>query len=144
MNTIYENIMKLCEQHGISGAKMCNDIGVGKSLLSSLKSGRTKSINTKTAVKIAEYFDVPVGAVTGGDGYSQAIKRNSVSAFKFYAAPKAKDAALAMQYDAHFNKEKAAPLAGSDLNSKYYDLTPENRALIDGMIEQMLKAQSAD
>lgn len=41
-------------------------------------------------------------------------------------------------------KEKAAPLAGSDLNSKYYDLTPENRALIDGMIEQMLKAQSAD
>lgn len=41
-------------------------------------------------------------------------------------------------------KEKAAPLAGSDLNPKYYDLTPENRALIDGMIEQMLKAQSAD
>lgn len=41
-------------------------------------------------------------------------------------------------------KEKAAPLAGSDLNPKYFDLTPENRALIDGMIEQMLKAQSAD
>lgn len=40
--------------------------------------------------------------------------------------------------------KKAAPLAGSDLNPKYFDLTPENRALIDQMIDQLSKAQSAD
>lgn len=40
--------------------------------------------------------------------------------------------------------KKAAPLAGSDLNPKYFDLTPGNRALIDQMIDQLSKAQSAD
>lgn len=67
LNTIYENITKLCEERGITGAKMCRDVGVGKSLLSSLKSGRTKSINAQTAVKIADYFSVPVDAITVGN-----------------------------------------------------------------------------
>ena len=44
MNAIYENITLLCVKRGISGAKMCRDIGVGKSMMSSLKSGRTSTI----------------------------------------------------------------------------------------------------
>ena len=60
MNAIYENITLLCVKRGISGEKMCRDIGVGKSMMSSLKSGRTSTINADTAKKIADYFDVPV------------------------------------------------------------------------------------
>ena len=60
MNTIYENITRLCQMRGITGAKMCRDIGIGKSMMSSLKSGRTNTINSKTAQKIADYFGVPI------------------------------------------------------------------------------------
>ena len=60
MSTLYENLSSLCKSKGITGAKMCNDIGVSKSLMTSLKSGRTSSINTATAQKIADYFNIPV------------------------------------------------------------------------------------
>lgn len=63
MGTLYENIVHLCELNGIKGGKMCVDLGISKSLLSDLKAGRKKTINIATAEKIAEYFDVPVGAL---------------------------------------------------------------------------------
>ena len=120
MNTIYENISRLCEQYGITGAKMCNDIGIGKSLMTSLKSGRTKSINAKTAVKIAEYFDVPVGAITGGEGYTRISSRNGVVKVDAYHPPKAKVAAMSAQYDAIRldQTEKAAPVSESGLDAE--------------------------
>ena len=72
MSTLYESIHSLCKRKGISGAKMCNDIGVSKSLMTSLKSGRTSTINTKTAQKIADYFGVSVDSLlnTDADGIS--------------------------------------------------------------------------
>lgn len=65
MSTLYENIKALCEENGITGAKMCLDIGASKSLMTGLKKGRTKSINMDTAQKIADYFGVSVGRVLG-------------------------------------------------------------------------------
>jgi transcriptional regulator with XRE-family HTH domain len=44
---------------------MCLDLGLSKSTLSDLKSGRTKGISTQTAQKIAAYFDVSVGYLLG-------------------------------------------------------------------------------
>lgn len=69
MSTIYENISALCEKHGVSGAAMCREVGVGKSLLTSLKSGRTSSINSTTAKKIADYFGVSVDVIFGEESY---------------------------------------------------------------------------
>lgn len=67
MNTLYENIKSLCDEKGVSGGKMCLDIGASKSLMTGLKMGRTKTINMETAQKIADYFGVSVDRVLGSE-----------------------------------------------------------------------------
>ena len=67
LSTLYENIKSLCEEKGVSGGKMCLDIGASKSLMTGLKMGRAKSINMDTAQKIADYFGVSVDRVLGSE-----------------------------------------------------------------------------
>lgn len=67
MCTIYENIKHLCEQKGIKPGKMCTDIGISKSILTGLKNGTKKNIQTDTARKIANYFGVSVDRVLGAE-----------------------------------------------------------------------------
>ena len=57
---LYEILKGLCDKKGVSGAKMCEDIGYSKSLMTELKSGRKKTITLDTACRIANYFEVPV------------------------------------------------------------------------------------
>lgn len=66
MCTLYESILSLCTEHGIKGGKMCVDLGLSKSLMSDLKSGRKKGITAETAQKIADYFNVSVDRVLTG------------------------------------------------------------------------------
>lgn len=65
MSTLYENILTLCAENEIKGGKMCVDLGLSKSLMSGLKSGRKKTIQIDTAQKIADYFGVSVDRVMG-------------------------------------------------------------------------------
>jgi transcriptional regulator with XRE-family HTH domain len=44
---------------------MCLDLGLSKSTLSDIKSGRKKGVSTETAKKIAGYFNVSVGYLLG-------------------------------------------------------------------------------
>jgi transcriptional regulator with XRE-family HTH domain len=44
---------------------MCVDLGISKSLMTDLKSGRKKGVNAETAQKIANYFGVSVGYLLG-------------------------------------------------------------------------------
>ena len=67
MDTVYENLLELCNMRGISGAKMCTDIGLSKSLMTGLKKGRRSSISMDTAQKIASYFNVSVGYLLGNE-----------------------------------------------------------------------------
>ena len=73
MSTLYENIKELCEAKGISGGKMCLEIGISKSTLTSLKNGRTKAIKTENIQKIADYFGVSVDRVLYGK-YPEPLK----------------------------------------------------------------------
>lgn len=66
MWTLYESILSLCQEHGIKGGKMCVDLGLSKSLMTDLKSGRKKGITAETAQKIADYFSVSVDRVLNG------------------------------------------------------------------------------
>lgn len=66
MWTLYESILSLCKERGIKGGKMCVDLGLSKSLMTDLKSGRKKSITAETAQKIADYFSVSVDRVLNG------------------------------------------------------------------------------
>lgn len=65
MVTLYETLSDLCLKKGVKGGRMCTDLGISKSLMTDLKSGRKKSINAETAQKIATYFGVSVGYLLG-------------------------------------------------------------------------------
>ena len=65
MGDLYNNIASLCEKHNIKGAKLCDDIGISKGLLTDLKMGRRTGVSAVTAQKIASYFNVSVGYLLG-------------------------------------------------------------------------------
>ncbi len=65
MGNLYETISSLCDEKGIKGAKMCNDTGISKGLLTDLKMGRRTGVSAVTAQKIASYFGVSVGYLLG-------------------------------------------------------------------------------
>lgn len=65
MGTLYEKIITLCETKGVSGSRMCLELGISKSMLSDLKKGRIKGISVPTAQKIAGYFGISVDELYG-------------------------------------------------------------------------------
>ena len=52
MNELYENIARLCRNAGLSVSALCESAGVSPGILSDLKTGRKKSINTETACQV--------------------------------------------------------------------------------------------
>ena len=65
MSTLYKRITELCKAQGVSGSRMCLDLGMSKSTLSDIKSGRKKGVSTATAQKMAAYLNVSVGYLLG-------------------------------------------------------------------------------
>ena len=65
MCTLYSRINELCKERGVSGSRMCLDLGMSKSTMSDLKSGRKKSVTAETAQKIASYLNVSVEFLLG-------------------------------------------------------------------------------
>lgn len=60
-------IDKLLKSRGITGAKMCQDLGMSKSFMTELRKGRAKSIKLETAQKIASYFGISVDELYGNE-----------------------------------------------------------------------------
>jgi len=71
MCTLYDRIIELCKEKGISGSRMCLDLGLSKSTLSDIKSGRKKGISTSTAQKMAAYLGVSVGYLLGEEAQKE-------------------------------------------------------------------------
>jgi transcriptional regulator with XRE-family HTH domain len=65
LGTLYEKIIALCKAKGVSGSRMCLDLGLSKSTMSDMKNGRTKGISIPTAQKIAGYFGITVDELYG-------------------------------------------------------------------------------
>ena len=65
MGTLYERIISLCQDRGITGGKMCTDLHMSKGTLTDLKMGRQTGISAAKAQKIASYFGVSVGYLLG-------------------------------------------------------------------------------
>lgn len=65
MGTLYERIQTLCKNKGVSGSRMCLDLGMSKSTLSDMKNGRTKGLSVPNAQKIAGYFGITVDELYG-------------------------------------------------------------------------------
>ena len=66
MSDLYSNIHALCEKEGIKDGTLCANIGIRRSFLSELKSGRTKSLSAEVLSKIAAYFNVSVDYLLTG------------------------------------------------------------------------------
>ena len=77
MCTLYERITDLCKQKGISGSRMCLNLGLSKSTMSDMKSGRKKGLNADTAQKIASYLGVSVGYLLGEEETQETKKSPS-------------------------------------------------------------------
>lgn len=67
MYNLYENIYALCKEHGITPGGLCGELGFRRSVLSDLKNGRKKSLDTTTLMKIAEYFNISVDYLLTGE-----------------------------------------------------------------------------
>lgn len=65
MDGLYERIQTLCKAKGVTGSRMCLDLGISKSTLSDIKCGRKKGISTDNAQKIASYLGITVGYLLG-------------------------------------------------------------------------------
>lgn len=65
MSVLYETLTALCRERGITGYKMCKDVGIQPSIMTDLKMGRRSSVKVETAQKIAEYFGVSTEHLLG-------------------------------------------------------------------------------
>ena len=83
MCTLYERIQELCKSKGVSASRMCLDLGLSKSTMSDMKSGRKTGVSMPTAQKIAGYFGITVDELYGeekekptaqGDGLTEKRK----------------------------------------------------------------------
>lgn len=66
MYNLYQNIYALCCEHNITPGGLCSELGFRRSVLSDLKSGRKKTLDTTTLMKIADYFDVTIDYLLNG------------------------------------------------------------------------------
>lgn len=80
---MYQRIEALCLQNGTNVTAMCRQLGISRSSLTELKTGRTKSLSFEALSAIAKYFgttpdylagtanDTPAGEL---DGYLEELR----------------------------------------------------------------------
>lgn len=92
MYNMYDCIKVLCDEKGISIAALCQEIGIGRSTMTELKSGRTKSLSSDTTAKIAAYFDVPTDFLLGNGAFFcwEEINANRKAFIEYTEIPEAK------------------------------------------------------
>lgn len=65
MGSLYENIKRLCDEHGTTPSRVCVELGFSKAIMTSLRSGRTSSLNAAKLKAFADYFGVTIDELTG-------------------------------------------------------------------------------
>lgn len=65
MGDLYSRISELCVKRKITPGRLCNDLGMQRSVLGNLKSGQKKGLSAPTLQKIADYFGVTVDYLLG-------------------------------------------------------------------------------
>ncbi len=108
----YDVFKKICDERGISVTKATEEIGLARTIGSKWKKTGATP-NGETLTKIADYFGITVNELVGPKESEQA--RNNI----IQSAQK-----------------------GIELNPEYFNLTPENRQLVDALILKLSKSQS--
>lgn len=81
MCILYERLSKLCEEKGVSGAKMAADCEMSKSSMTELRKGRRDGFSAKNMNKLANYFGVTVGYLLGEEDNEKPILSAAKQAF---------------------------------------------------------------
>lgn len=82
MSNLYNRLQELCDEKGVSGYRMCKDVGIQPSIMTDLKMGRRASMKVETAQKVADYFGVTVGYLLG-EGKEKAPTQEGERAITF-------------------------------------------------------------
>jgi transcriptional regulator with XRE-family HTH domain len=119
MCIIYNNIQELCRERGIKPGRMCTDIKISKSILTGLKNGTKKNIQSDTAQKIADYFGVPIDRILG-----------KVDVAKSELVEK--------------EKASGTAIAPEEIDRYFQMLTPENQAYVKSVIADKIREQLSE
>ena len=65
MENLFTRIEALCQEKNLRPGRLCDELGLSRSLMTDLKMGRKKTVNAETAQKLAEFFGVSVGYLLG-------------------------------------------------------------------------------
>lgn len=77
MFNLYNKIIDLCKDKGVSGSRMCVELGISKSTMTDLKNGRIKSVSAVNAQKIASYFNITVDELYGKQKSSPGVEEKT-------------------------------------------------------------------
>ena len=120
----YHTFLRLCNEVGKSPSKVILEIGGTKSAITRWKNGSLPT--DATAQKIANYFGVPVDVLKHG------LSEQEVAVID------------APEEEVYEDIKKPADQKADGLRGLGYDeLTPEEKAIIDSMIDAFLRARSA-
>lgn len=67
MCNLYDRIKTACESKGITVSALCLQLGMSKSVLSDLKSGRKKTLSAETLGRIAAHLQVSTDSLLGSE-----------------------------------------------------------------------------
>ena len=67
MGELYQRIERLCKERSISIYQLCQQAGIRTSVLSDLKAGRKKGLNSGTISKLAACLHVSTDAILSGE-----------------------------------------------------------------------------
>ena len=73
MDNLFDRIQALCYERGIRPGRLCDELGLSRSLMTDLKMGRKKTVNAETAQKIAAFLGVSVGQLLGQETSMQNV-----------------------------------------------------------------------
>lgn len=119
----YHNFLRLCNEVGKSPSKVILEVGGTKSAITRWKNGSNPT--DATAQKIANYFGVPIDVLKYGLSEQEIAVIDALEKGVFEDIKKTAD-------------QKVDGLRGLG----YDNLTPENKAVIDALIDTLLKSQS--
>ena len=143
MNTLYERIEQLCQEHGITPGKLCSEINIRRSVLSDLKAGRKKGLSFDTLSRIANYFQIPLDSLQEGHTFDL----SKVVAAITHVSENEKAPTLTRKDERDIAKDleniMADLEAGGDLMFDGDPMTPEARESIAAAMRLGLEAAKA-
>jgi len=88
METFYDRLVDTCRIRGYTPSGLCTRLGIRKSFLSDLKSGRIQSIRTDTVCELARALNVTTDFLLMGEETRLTLEESELVSCYRHATPK--------------------------------------------------------